>query len=136
MDTTDTNATVVNPTLDDAKPKRKRAPRAKATPAPKVDDLLVEAPTRELDDLVGVDLENMTSKELQLVAADLLSKCNEMGTMLMRKDQELRTLNQQLNRYQSFAGYVRETIDHARNSLLLQADALNIMSRGNAPQKG
>ena len=137
MDTTTTTTTTEDTnviTMD--KPKRKRAPRVKIEAVPKDMPVLAPPPDRELDDLVGVDLEDMTNTELQLVALDLMNKCNELGSILVRKDQEIRTLTQQVSRHQSFAGYVRQTMDHARDSLLLQADALNVMSRGTPPQKG
>lgn len=113
------------------KPKRTRN-RTKAAapvkaPAPQ--------PIRTLDELQGEDFEAMTKEELLLVVAEMSNGLQQAQTLMLKKDQELRESGQQLRKYQAYAGYVRETIDHARNSLLLQANALGAMS-GNARDGG
>lgn len=126
----DTNILTIDTTAA-PKPKRTRN-RIKATapvkaPAPQ--------PIRTLDELQGEDFEDMTKEELLLVVTEMSNGLQQAQTMMLKKDQELRESGQQLRKYQAYAGYVRETIDHARNSLLLQANALGAMS-GNARDGG
>lgn len=113
------------------KPKRTRT-RTKAAASVKAS---TPPPTRTLDDLQGEDFENMTTAELLLVVTEMSNSLQQAQTLMLKKDQELRESGQQLRKYQAYAGYVRETIDHARNSLLLQANALGAMS-GNARDGG
>lgn len=121
----DTNILTID-TAEAPKPKRTRT-RTKATTPAKT--------TRTLDELQGEDFETMTKEELLLVVTEMSNGLQQAQTMMLKKDQELRESGQQLRKYQAYAGYVRETIDHARNSLLLQANALGAMS-GNARDGG
>lgn len=129
-DTEVTNILILDTTAA-PKPKRTRnRTRAAApvkAPAPQ--------PIRTLDELQGEDFEAMTKEELLLVVAEMSNGLQQAQTLMLKKDQELRESGQQLRKYQAYAGYVRETIDHARNSLLLQANALGAMS-GNARDGG
>ena len=126
----DTNILTIDTTAA-PKPKRTRNRTKAATPvkAP------TPPPTRTLDELQGEDFEAMTKEELLLVVTEMSNGLQQAQTMMLKKDQELRESGQQLRKYQAYAGYVRETIDHARNSLLLQANALGAMS-GNARDGG
>ena len=129
------NTTPVTQDTAAPKAKRTRTPRPKkdAAPAPVQEPVLDPPADRTLEQLEGEDMDCMTNGELKLVAQDLYNKCNELSKILWNRDTEIRDLTKQLNQHRTFTGYVRETIDHARNSLLLQADALNVGARG---QKG
>ena len=129
-DTEGTNMLIPD-TAPAPKPKRTRN-RTKAAAPVKAP---TPPPTRTLDELQGEDFEDMTKEELLLVVTEMSNGLQQAQTMMLKKDQELRESGQQLRKYQAYAGYVRETIDHARNSLLLQANALGAMS-GNARDGG
>ena len=124
----DTNILTVDTT---AAPKPKRTRNRIKAAAP----VKASTPTRTLDELQGEDFEDMTKEELLLVVTEMSNGLQQAQTLMLKKDQELRESGQQLRKYQAYAGYVRETIDHARNSLLLQANALGAMS-GNARDGG
>ena len=113
------------------KPKRTRT-RTKAATSVKAS---TPPPTRTLDELQGEDFEAMTKEELLLIVTEMSNGLQQAEALMLKKNQELRDSGQQLRKYQAYAGYVRETIDHARNSLLLQANALGAMS-GNARDGG
>lgn len=126
----DTNIITLDTTAT-PKPKRTRNRTKAATPV----KASTPPPTRTLDELQGEDFEAMTKEELLLIVTEMSNSLQQAQTMMLKKDQELRESGQQLRKYQAYAGYVRETIDHARNSLLLQANALGAMS-GNARDGG
>lgn len=126
----DTNILIPD-TAPAQKPKRTRN-RTKAAAPVKTS---TPQPTRTLDELQGEDFEAMTKEELLLIVTEMSNGLQQAQTMMLKKDQELRESGQQLRKYQAYAGYVRETIDHARNSLLLQANALGAMS-GNVRDGG
>lgn len=124
MNTTESTTTTAAAPVE-VKPKRKRAPRTKPAPALMLaPEPVPNVPDRSLEDLIGVDFTEMTNGELVASAAEMTSRIERLINILKDKDLEIRRLNEAVSRHQAYAGYVRETINHARNSLFLQADAL------------
>lgn len=123
MEDTNTNVVPMNPQEAAApKAKRTRKPSAPKAQAPVPCDC--GAPIRELHDLENVEFADMNKIELVMVCTALNQRVHDLTQDNQQKANQIRTLGGQIQRHQAFAGYVRQTMDHARDSLLLQADAL------------
>lgn len=123
MEDTNTNVVPMNP-QEAAAPKAKRTRKPSTPKAQAPVPCACEAPTRELHDLENVEFADMTKTELVMVCTALNQRMHDLTQDNQQKANQIRTLGGQIQRHQAFAGYVRQTMDHARDSLLLQADAL------------
>lgn len=121
-----TNVVPMNPQEAAAptKAKRTRKPAAPKVQTPEPCACDCDAPTRELHDLENVEFADMTKAELVIVCTAINQRMHDLTQDNQQKANQIRVLGSQIQRHQAFAGYVRQTMDHARDSLLLQADAL------------
>jgi hypothetical protein len=124
---TDTLTPTNNPTetnvaqLEAPKKTRTRKPAApKPTGAPPA------PPTRTLAELNGVAPEDMTREELLLVIHTVDGQNTQLYEEYQKIRREFESANTKLARMNAKFAYIKQTIEHARDSILLQMDPVGL----------
>jgi hypothetical protein len=111
------DTTNVLPIETPAKPKRVRASRAKApvaAPTP------VDVPTRNMTELKDVEFKDMTREELVSVATTLQTQVIRAKDIIDDCTREYEILEKRLEKTNATFAYIKQTIEHANTSILLQ----------------
>lgn len=112
-----TNVFEGNVTPITTKPKRTRSHKKVVAP---VAVEAVAVPTRTLEQLQGIEFDAMTREELVNVALNQSDELVNGHKQLQEMAQDNQRMSNQIDRFNAKMAYVKQTINHAQTSILLQ----------------